>query len=148
MTATTHSNKALVEAFWRELYVTRDYVKLATYFTDDAWYRDVPTPDNGAIGPQQIIKRIKIGHEPVERFDHVLLNMVCDGDVVITEHHEVWHFHTGESVTLPFCSVQEIAGGKIKVWRDYWNLDTLLSNAPKWWVEHILSFKPEDFGST
>ena len=146
--SSARENRMLIEAFWRELYVTRDYAKLATYFTDDAWYRDVPTPDNGAIGPQQIIKRIKIGHEPVERFDHVLLNMVCDGDVVITEHHEVWHFHTGEAVTLPFCSVQEISGVKIKAWRDYWNLDTLLSNAPKWWVEHILSFKPEDFGST
>jgi hypothetical protein len=41
--------------------------------------------------------------------------------------------------------VQQIENGKIKVWRDYWNLDTLLSGAPKWWLEHILSFGPEDF---
>jgi limonene-1,2-epoxide hydrolase len=139
------ANRALVEEFWRELYERRDYEKIGSYFTDDAWYRDVPAPDNGAIGPKQIVKRIRIGHEPVERFDHEVLNMVANGDVVITEHHEIWHFHTGESVTLPFCSVQQIENGKIKVWRDYWNLDTLLSSAPTWWLEHIMSFTPEDF---
>ncbi len=143
--ASTSANRALVEEFWRELYERRDYEKIGSYFTDDAWYRDVPAPDNGAIGPKQIVKRIRIGHEPVARFDHEVLNLIADGDVVITEHHEIWHFHTGESVKLPFCSVQQLENGKIKVWRDYWNLDTLLSGAPKWWLEHILSFKPEDF---
>ena len=142
---TPSPQRALIEAFWRELYERRDYEKIGSYFTDDAWYRDVPAPDDGARGPKQIVKRIRIGHEPVERFDHEVLSMVCEGDVVITEHVEVWHFHTGESVRLPFCSVQEIENGKIKAWRDYWNLDTLLSNAPKWWVEHILSFTQEDF---
>jgi len=138
-------NRALVEDFWRELYERRDYEKLGSYFTDDAHYRDVPAPDDGAIGPKQIVKRIRIGHEPVERFDHLVLNMVAEGDVVITEHHETWHFHTGESLTLPFCSVQQIENGKIKIWRDYWNLATLLGGAPQWWLEHIMSFKPEDF---
>ena len=33
--------------------------------------------------------------------------------------------------------IQVIDNGKIKLWRDYSNMDTLLSNAPAWWLEHI-----------
>jgi limonene-1,2-epoxide hydrolase len=40
-------------------------------------------------------------------------------------------------VALPFVSVQVIAGGRITLWRDYSNIDTLLSAAPAWWLEHV-----------
>jgi limonene-1,2-epoxide hydrolase len=139
------ANLALIEQFWRDLYERRDYDQVGKYFTDDGLYRDVPAPDAGAVGPEAVTKRLRIGLEPVERFEHAVHNMICQGDVVITEHTETWHWHTGESVALPFCSVHEIEGGKIKVWRDYWNLDTLLSGAPQWWVEHIMTFTQADF---
>jgi hypothetical protein len=28
--------------------------------------------------------------------------------------------------------------GLISRWSDYWNLDTLLGQAPEWWVTHIM----------
>jgi len=39
--------------------------------------------------------------------------MVAEGDTVVTEHAETWHWHTGEQVTLPFVSVQELRDGSI-----------------------------------
>lgn len=143
--STRISNRALIEEFWRDLYERRDYDKVGAYFAADGRYRDVPAPDGGAVGPKAVARRLRIGLEPVERMEHEVHNMVCANDVVITEHTETWHWHTGESVALPFCSVHEIAGDKIKAWRDYWNLDTLLSAAPGWWVEHIMKFTQEDF---
>jgi hypothetical protein len=42
-------------------------------------------------------------------------------------------------VLLPFVSVQEIRGGLISRWTNYSNIDTLLSAAPAWWIEHATS---------
>jgi limonene-1,2-epoxide hydrolase len=100
-----------------------------------------------ARGPGAVAKRLRIGHEPVERFTHVVHRMIAEGSTVMTEHTETWHFHTGEVVALPFVSVMEIGDGKIRLWHDYSNLDTLLKGAPAWWMEHIMTFTVEDFGS-
>ncbi len=63
---------------------------------------------------------------------------MADGDVVVTEHAETWHWSTGEEVTLPFVSVQELRAGTIIRWWDYWDLQTLMDAAPAWWIEHIM----------
>ena len=65
--------------------------------------------------------------------------MVGDETCVVTEHTEDWCFADDHVVALPFVSIQEIAGGKIRLWRDYSNMDTLLSAAPKWWLDHIVA---------
>ena len=42
-------------------------------------------------------------------------------------------------------TIQTIADDKITLWRDYWDLNTLMNNVPQWWVEHIMTFSTEDF---
>ena len=71
--------------------------------------------------------------------------MLAEGDTVVTEHVETWRFHSGEVIPLPFVSVHVIRDGKFALWRDYSDLNTVLSAAPKWWLEHIGTAKPEDF---
>jgi limonene-1,2-epoxide hydrolase len=39
---------------------------------------------------------------------------------------------------LPFVSVMEVRAGKLVRWWDYWDMQTLMSAAPEWWVEHIM----------
>lgn len=141
----SQNNKALVERFWQEVYVGRDYDAVAKYFAEDGVYEDVPSPGSAAIGPQAVATRLRIGHEPVESFKHEIHRMVAEGDTVITEHTETWCFHTGEVVPLPFVTIQTIADDKITLWRDYWDLNTLMNNVPQWWVEHIMTFSTEDF---
>lgn len=141
------ANKALVSQFWQEVYEGRNYARIGDFFAADGEYVDVAMPDSVARGPGAVAKRLRIGHEPVERFTHVVHRMIAEGSTVITEHTETWHFHTGEVVALPFVSVMEIGDGKIRLWHDYSNLDTLLKGAPAWWIEHIMTFTVEDFGS-
>jgi limonene-1,2-epoxide hydrolase len=131
-------NRALVERFWHTLYVDRDVEGAAAMFADDGFYTDVPVDDGGATGPAQIAYRLTIGFEPIERFDHDVHRMVAEGDVVMTEHTETWHFPTGEVVALPFVSVHQVRDGRLVLWKDYSNIDTLLSNAPSWWIERIM----------
>lgn len=138
------ANKQLVRAFWRDLYA-RDWDRIAGYFDEDGHYEDVPTPDAGATGPANVVRRLRIGLEPIERFVHREGRVVAEGDTVVTEHTEEWHFHTGEVVALPFVSIHVIRGGRIALWRDYWDLQTLLSGAPAWWIERLAQHGEDDF---
>ncbi len=139
-------NRQTSKALWQLLY-ERNWDAMADLFAPDCLYQDVPTPDFGARGPDSVIRRLKIGHEPVERHEHHLERMVAEGDCVITEHLEDWYFHTGEVVKLPFTSIHEFdESGRITLWRDYWDLGTLLNNAPTWWLEQIMAANGEEFG--
>ena len=142
--ANAETNRNLIERFWQDLYA-REFEKLGNYFADDAHYEDVPTPDSGAVGPAAVIARLRIGLEPIEKYVHHTHRMVSEGDTVVTEHTEDWHFHTGEIVSLPFVSIHVIREGKISLWRDYWDLSTLMSGAPQWWIDRLAKHSEADF---
>jgi limonene-1,2-epoxide hydrolase len=129
-------NVALVRRFWADLYA-HEFDRLGDYFSADAVYDDVPIPAARAVGPAAIVRKLRIGFARVERHTHHEHRVVADETTVITEHTEDWHFALDHVVALPFVSVQVIAGGKIVLWRDYSNIDTLLSAAPAWWIEHV-----------
>lgn len=132
---TAEGNKELVRQFWNALY-ERDWDRIAHYFVEDSEYTDVPSPaDDVARGPTLIVARLRLGLERISGYEHELRLMVAEGDSVVTEHAETWHWHTGEQVTLPFVSVHD---GSIVRWWDYWDLQTLMNAAPTWWVEHIM----------
>ena len=124
-------------AFWDALY-DRDWERLKTFFADDSIYYDVPVgPTAAARGPESIEARLRLGIEPLTRYDHQPGVVVADGDVVVTEHVELWGWETGESVALPFVSVQTVRDGKIRLWKDYWDQQTLMAAAPPWWHERL-----------
>ena len=140
----SEANKAVVRKLWSTLY-TRNWDALEQVFSADAFYEDVPTPDPGARGAKNIVTRLRIGLDPIARFEHHEHRIVAEGDSVILEHTEVWHFHTGEVMKNPFVTVHEVKDGKITLWRDYWDLNTLMSQAPKWWIERLAQFSDADF---
>jgi limonene-1,2-epoxide hydrolase len=131
-------NVAVVRRFWDDLYAHR-FDRLGDYFSADAVYDDVPIPAARAVGPAAIVRKLRIGLEPVTRHVHHVHRVVADADAVVTEHTEDWHFASDHIVSLPFVSVQVLRGGRIALWRDYSNIDTLLSAAPAWWLEHVTS---------
>ena len=148
MTDATERNKKTAADFWKALYEERDYDKCGAFFAEDGRYVDIPAPDHGAVGPRAIARRLRIGLGVIHKHVHHLTRLVAEDDVVITEHSEDWHFDDKSEriVNLPFVSVQTFnAEGKITSWSDYSNLDTLLSQAPKWWIDHIAKFSEADF---
>lgn len=134
---TPAENKALIERFWGDL-ARRDYDAVGAYFTPDGHYTDVPAPEEGAFGPAEVAARLRLGLEPLVKYELHDGPIVADGNMVITEHSETWHWETGESVTLPFVSVHEIRDGQVVRWHDYFDLNTLLSAAPEAWMTHIM----------
>jgi limonene-1,2-epoxide hydrolase len=136
---TAPTNKETVQQFWHALY-ERDWDRIGGFFTEESEYTDVPSPaDDVARGPELIVARLRLGLERIAGYEHHLRLMVAEGNTVVTEHTETWHWHTGEEVALPFVSVQELRGGSIIRWWDYWDLQTLMNAAPAWWIEHIMT---------
>lgn len=143
----TERFRTITQSLWQALY-ERDWDQVGSFFAEDGLYQDVPTPDMGAVGPAAVSRRLRIGHEPVERHEHHIERIIAQGNCVITEHREDWYFHTGEVVKLPFTSIHEYnAEGKITLWRDYWDLSTLMNSAPSWWIEQIMAASGDEFGS-
>ena len=132
------SNLALVRSFWDDLYA-HAFDRIGAYFTPDAVYDDVPIPAARVVGPAAIVRKLEIGLGRVPRHEHHIHRMLADETTVMTEHTEDWCFADDHVVSLPFVSVQVLVDERIILWRDYSNIDTLLSAAPKWWLEHVMS---------
>lgn len=129
-------NRQVVERYW-DHHFRRDWDVMARFFTADCHYVDTGIDDAGAIGPDEILARLRLGIEPLEGYVHYPKHVVAEGDLVVTEHVEQWRFHTGEVIDHPFTSVMEVRDGRICRWHDYSHLGNLLDNAPAWWLEHI-----------
>jgi limonene-1,2-epoxide hydrolase len=128
---------AVTAAFWDALYA-RDWDRVRSFFGPESIYLDVPTgPGAAARGPEDIEKRLRLGLESLAGYDHGPAAVVTDGRIVMTEHTEMWEWPTGETVTLPFVSVQHVDGGTITLWKDYWDLGTLMGAAPPDWMDQL-----------
>lgn len=127
----------VVAAFWKALY-DRDWTRIGTFFGDDSIYYDVPTgPSTAGRGPADIVSRLQLGLDGLSGYDHGPSTVVSAGPIVMTEHAEHWRWPTGEEVTLPFVSVQHVHDGLITLWRDYWDLQTLMDASPQVWQDRL-----------
>jgi limonene-1,2-epoxide hydrolase len=131
------SAEKTVLGMWHAL-SDRDWEKLKTFIADDCIYVDMPVgPAAAARGPEDIVKRLKVGLEPLagyENHDGVLVNNDVD---VMYEHSETWNWVTGESTVLQFVTVHKVRDDKITLWKDYWDFGGLLNNAPADWMEQL-----------
>jgi SnoaL-like domain len=124
-----------VLGMWKALSV-RDWEGLKTFLSDDCLYLDVPVgPAAAAKGPEDIVKRLKIGLEPLASYENFDGLLVDNGRDAMYEHHEEWHWATGESAVLKFVTVHRVEQDKITLWKDYWDMSALASFAPPTWLE-------------
>ena len=118
------TNEEIIRDFihaWSRL----DPAELATYFTEDGVYHNMPTqPVKGRGEIEGMIRNFSGAWTETE---WEVVHIVAEGDVVLAER--VDRTHAGDkSVDLPCVGVFEMEGGKIKVWRDYFDLGTYMKN--------------------
>jgi len=109
-------------AAWARLNVD----ELASYFTEDGVYHNMPfRPVQGQSALKVFISNFL---KDWTATDWEILTLVSSGDTVIAERLD--RTKLGErSVDLPCCGVFELEGGKIKVWRDYFDIATYAKGA-------------------
>lgn len=141
MSAEAHGVPAAVAdtvfGMWKAL-SNRNWETLKTFVSDDCIYVDMPVgPAAAARGPENIVKRLKIGLEPLAGYENHDGVLVSNGTDAMYEHSETWTFKTGESGVLRFVTVHKVVDGKITLWKDYWDMNGLTSFAPPTWLEEL-----------
>ncbi len=98
-----------------------DVEELVDYFTEDAVYHNMPGPPiESKPAITTILQQILV---PTTRAEWEMLNIAEVGDVVLTERVDRFDI-AGKRVELPVAGVFEIEGGKIRAWRDYFDMAT------------------------
>jgi limonene-1,2-epoxide hydrolase len=89
----------------------------------DCLYSDVPTPAYTVTGPDAAHAKLSPLKDDWD-IAFEIRTISGSADVVFVERLETFHNKSGavEDCHLPVVGVFEFAGGKIKAWRDYWNL--------------------------
>jgi limonene-1,2-epoxide hydrolase len=97
-------------------------IEFTELLSQDCIYYDMPFPSAKAIGPQAAHAKLS----PMQKDWEIgleVVSIVGDANTVIAERVEHFRHKTNavEPFDLPVVGVFEIAGGKIKAWRDYWD---------------------------
>lgn len=104
-------------AAWSRL----DPQELASFFAEDGIYHNMPAnPVRGRDAIRAMIATF-IGSWTQTRWD--VLNLASRGNVVIVERLDRTRAGN-KAVDLPCTGVFEMEGGKIKAWRDYFDMTT------------------------
>lgn len=101
-----------------------DAAELAAYFCEDGTYHNVPLPP--VVGRANIEEAIRAFTASWTATRWEILNLLTAGDVVVAERVDRTRCVGDRSVELPIVGVFELDQGKIKVWRDYFDLGTYL----------------------
>ena len=115
------------------LRIVRDFIaawsrldpdELTGYFAEDGVYYNMPiAPVQGHAALRPFIAGFAGGWAST---DWEVLNIVESGDLVIAERIDHTLTRDGKQIDLPCCGVFEIENGKIKVWRDYFDMGTYM----------------------
>lgn len=113
-------NEKVVREFieaWSRL----DPEELARYFTEDGVYHNMPA--RPVRGRENVKKMIAGFIAPWTETRWEILHLASSGDVVVAERLD--RTKAGpKSVDLPCVGVFEMENGRIRVWRDYFDLAT------------------------
>ena len=116
----------------------RDWEAVKTFLSEDCIYVDMPVgPVAAARGPEDIVKRLKVGLESLSGYENHDGVLVSNGVDTMYEHSETWNWPTGESTVLHFVTVHKVQDGKITLWKDYWDFGSVVNAAPPGWLEGL-----------
>ncbi len=111
-------NTDLVTAFCRA-WSNRDVDEILGYFSEDAVYHNMPMPPmQGKPAIKTILQQIV---SPTSWIEWETLNIAEAGNIVFTERVDRFEM-AGKKVELPVAGVFQIENGKIKAWRDYFDM--------------------------
>jgi limonene-1,2-epoxide hydrolase len=126
-----------VLGLWRAL-SRRDWDAVKTFLSADCIYVDMPVGLTlAARGPDDIVKRLKVGLEPLTGYENHDGVLVSNGSDVMYEHSETWNWSSGETAVLQFVSVHRVEDAKVTVWKDYWDMSSMTAQAPPTWLEDL-----------
>ena len=105
----------------------KDYDAALPWFTEDCEYTNLPM--GSVTGPAGVRSVLEPFFAPTIENEFRILRVAVDGDTVFTERLDRHLIDTGW-VELPVTGVFVIRDGKIAVWREYFDLATIVKQWP------------------
>jgi limonene-1,2-epoxide hydrolase len=122
------SNRAIFDQFFADLgHLKIDNVVNA--FAEDGYYHDMPVATDPTVGRDAIRKKLTF-LTAAQQLDFNFSLVTEVGNSILAERVEVWHFASGETPTLPVMCVMDFRDGQVAGWREYWDMQTLMSQMP------------------
>ena len=138
-------DRETIEKMWAAL-SARDWSALKECLHPEVHYEDIPTEDTGAVGPENVVRRLRIAFDHLIDHQHEVHHFLIDGGVSMIDHTETWTFKTGEKAVNHFVTVQELRDGLISKWSDFWDVNRFVSQFPGWFLEEMAKAHASDFG--
>ncbi len=117
-----NDNVKIIKGFI-ECWSSLDVDKITEFFSDNACYHNMPI--DPVYGKENIRNFIKAFISTWEQTEWDILKIAAEGNYVFAERLDRTKASTG-SVDLPCLGVFELENGKIKLWRDYFDMTTYL----------------------
>jgi limonene-1,2-epoxide hydrolase len=105
------------------LWSTRDANAMADCFAEDGVYDNVPNK-NPMIGREAIRQWLEMCFRHLTRIDVEILNIASNGERVLCERIDD-HVRGNRHMPLPVMNASRIVDGKIKIFRDYYDRQTV-----------------------
>jgi limonene-1,2-epoxide hydrolase len=116
--------ESVVREFCRVV-AARDIPALLDFFTADAVYHNIPLAP--LTGREAIASTLEQFITPATRVEFELLGIATHGSTVFTERVDRFEIN-GKEIVLPVMGAFEItADGKIRAWRDYFDMQQFTS---------------------
>ena len=108
----------------------KDVDKILDYFTDDAVYINIPIdpPNRGKAEIRAVLEQFMGMAEAMEFIIHYQ-GETAAGEV-LNERTDRF-FINGKWIDLPVMGIFELENGKIKAWRDYFDMNQFTSEMPE-----------------
>jgi limonene-1,2-epoxide hydrolase len=103
---------------------SRDYDTALDLVTDDIEYHNIPMPV--VAGKQGVRDTLDMLLATAQGSEWVVHREVASGDVVMNERTDRFHTADGRWLELPVAGVFELRDGKIALWHDYFDLETIM----------------------
>ncbi len=102
----------------------RDYDTALPLLAEDVEYQNMPLPPvHGRDAVRETLEALMAMCTAAEWITH---RELADGELVMNERTDRFELH-GRWVDLPVAGVFEVRGGRITLWRDYFDLPTIMS---------------------
>lgn len=119
------NNEQLIREFisaWSRL----DVEELISFFTDDGVYHNMPIAP--VAGHETLWSFITAFVDGWTQTKWDILNIASCDNIVFVERLDRTKL-TGRAIDLPCCGVFEVENGRIRVWRDYFDMATYVKGA-------------------
>ena len=124
----TENEKTVTALFdaWKRL----DFIGATGLLTDSFTFQADPSVSHRSRVQKRLERNGKATSSSWRGTDFKISHMLSAGNVVMMERVESIGTKKGKTIELPIVGVFELTGGKISVWRDYWDPRMALPPAP------------------